>query len=83
MRRSIDFALVAGPASDDDDHPDLAWSVMIGDDYDDAEPRVLVVVEEQGRPAEGFTLHLAPDDARRLRAAIGAALREIGEPAGG
>jgi hypothetical protein len=82
MRRSIDFALVGGPPSDDD-HPDLAWSVMIGDDYDDAEPRVLVVVEEQGRPAEGLTLHLSPDDARRLRAALGAALREIGEPAGG
>ena len=82
MRRSIDFALVPGPPAEDDEHPDLAWSVMIGDDYDDAEPRVLVTLEEQGRPAEGLTAHLTPDDARRLRAALRAALAEIGEPPG-
>lgn len=82
MRRSIDDY----PATPDDIPPgwedDLApvsWAVQISDDYDDAEPRVVLTVEEVGRPAEGLVIHLAPDVARRLRVALRDALHEIGE----
>jgi hypothetical protein len=85
MKRSIDDY----PASDDDIPPgwedDLApvsWAIQISDDYDDAEPRVVLTVEEVGRPAEGLMTHLAPAQARRLRVAIRDALREIGEDPG-
>lgn len=45
-------------------------------------PRVVLTVEELGRAGEGIVAHLGPATARRLRAAIGAALRELGEDAG-
>jgi hypothetical protein len=35
-----------------------------------------------GRNVTGLTAHLAPATARRLRAALGSALREIGESPG-
>jgi hypothetical protein len=54
--------------------------VAISDDYDDAEPRVVLTVEEVGRAGQGLVTHLSPDIARRLRAALRDALREIGEP---
>lgn len=85
MRRSIDDH----PATIDDIPPgweqDLApvsWAVQISDDYDDAEPRVVLTVEEVGRPGTGLVSHLSVPVARRLRAAIGDALREIGEDGG-
>jgi hypothetical protein len=85
MRRSIDDH----PASSQDVPPGLgddlapvSWAVAISDDYDDAEPRVVLTVEEVGRPAEGLTTHLSPTIARRLRVALRDALREIGEPPG-
>lgn len=85
MRRSIDDH----PASADDVPPGLeddlapvSWGILISDDYDDAEPRVVLTVEEIGRPAEGLVTHLRPELARRLRVAIRDALREIGEDPG-
>ncbi len=85
MKRSIDDH----PATPDDIPPgwedDLApvsWAIQISDDYDDAAPRVVLTVEEVGRPAEGLMTHLVPDQARRLRHAIRDALREIGEDPG-
>ena len=85
MRRSIDDY----PATPDDIPPgwedDLApvsWAIQISDDYDDAEPRVVLTVEEFGRPGEGFVTHLSPDVARRLRVAIRDALQEIGQDPG-
>jgi hypothetical protein len=82
MKRSIDDY----PATRDDIPPgwedDLApvsWAIQISDDYDDAEPRVVLTVEEVGRPAEGLVIHLTPDLARRLRVAIRDGLAEIGE----
>jgi len=39
-------------------------------------------VEEVGQPGTGLVGHLAPDSARRLRAALATALREIGEDPG-
>ena len=81
MRRSIDDY----PAGPDDVPPGLegdlaplSWAVAISDDYDDAEPRVVVTVEEVGRPGAGHVAHLTPTVARRLRVALRDALREVG-----
>ncbi len=80
MRRSIDDALDDHPADDDERGP-VSWAVALSDDCDAcAEPRVLLTVEEAGRAGYGLVAHLAPATARRMRAAIAAALTEIGEP---
>jgi hypothetical protein len=42
----------------------------------------VLTVEEKGRAGYGLVSHLAPDTARRLRVALAAALREIGEDPG-
>jgi hypothetical protein len=84
MRRSIDdhpFDESDLPPGSDD-AAQLSWAVAISDDYDDAEPRVVLTVEEVGRPGEGLVAHLTPTLARRLRAAVGDALREIGDDPG-
>ena len=81
MRRSIDD-YPFNPADLPDGAEDaarLSWAVAISDDYDDAEPRVVLTVEEVGSPGEGLVAHLSPDHARRLRMALRDALREIGE----
>ena len=81
MRRSIDdFPATESdvPPSDDDLTP-VSWAVAISDDYDDAEPRVVLTVEEVGRAGAGLVTHLSPTIARRLRAALDDALKEIGE----
>lgn len=70
-----------------DDHPEgdperaqLAWTVALLDDCDEcADLRVELTVEEVGRPGTGLVGHLAPATARRLRAALARALREMGE----
>ncbi len=85
MRRSIDdypFTEADLPPGDDDDIMRIAWAVAISDDYDDAEPRVVLTVEEVGSPGAGLAAHLSAAMARRLRAALHDALREIGEDAG-
>ena len=83
MRRSIDD-YPASPADVppglDDDVAPLSWAIAISDDYDDGEPRVVLTVEEVGRPGAGHVAHLSPTVARRLRTALADALREIGEP---
>jgi hypothetical protein len=84
MRRSIDDALDDHPA-DDDERPPVSWAVALSDDCDacgDGELRVVLTVEESGRAGYGIVAHLAPATARRLRAALGDALREIGEDPG-
>ena len=84
MRRSIDdhpFQPEELPPGDDD-LQQLSWAVAISDDYDDAEPRVVLTVEEVGRPGAGLVAHLSPTIARRLRTAIRDALREVGEDPG-
>jgi len=84
MRRSIDdypFTeddLAAGA----DDATLISWAVAISDDYDDGTPRVVLTLEEVGHAGEGMVAHLTPDHARRLRAALRDALREIGEDPG-
>jgi hypothetical protein len=85
LRRSIDDhpadASDLPPGSDAELSP-VSWAVAISDDYDDAEARVVVTVEEVGRPGEGLVAHLSPAIARRLRVALRDALKEIGEPPG-
>jgi hypothetical protein len=85
LRRSIDDN-PAGPADVppglDDELVPISWAVAISDDYDDGEPRVILTVEEVGRPGEGLITHLSPAIARRLRVALRDALREIGEAPG-
>ena len=86
MRRSIDdqpFDPAADPVvADDPDLQQTSWAVAVADDYDDAEPRVVLTVEELGLPGAGLITHLHPDGARRLRVALRDALREIGEDPG-
>lgn len=86
MRRSIDdhpFDPAADPVvAEDPDLQPISWAVAISDDYDDAEHRVVLTVEEIGRPGEGLIAHLLPAEARRVRVAIRDALREVGEDAG-
>jgi hypothetical protein len=83
VRRSIDDALDDHPA-DDDERPPVSWAIAASDDCDacgPGEPRVVLTLEESGRAGYGVVAHLAPATARRLRTAIGDALREIGEDA--
>lgn len=86
VRRSIDdypFADDDLPAdADEDDLQRLSWAVAISDDYSDSEPRIVLTVEEVGRPGTGLIAHLPPAVARRLRAALRDGLREIGEDEG-
>jgi hypothetical protein len=65
-----------------DDAMEVSWAVAVCDDYDDANPRIVLTIEEIGNPGGGLVAHLDPDHARRLRGAIHDALREIGESTG-
>ena len=60
----------------------MSWAVAVSDDYDDAEPRVVLTVEEVGAHGQGVVAHLAAISARRLRVALRDALREVGEDPG-
>jgi hypothetical protein len=83
MRRSIDDYPFSEhdlpPDADELDLQRISWAVAISDDYEDAEPRVVLTMEEVGNPGAGLIAHLSPAIARRLRVAVRDALREIGE----
>ena len=65
---------------DDPDRAQLAWAVVLLDDCDACQDiRIELTLEEVGRPGYGLVAHLAPATARRLRAALTSALREVGE----
>jgi hypothetical protein len=84
MRRSIDDALDDHPPGDDE-RPPVSWAVALTDDCDacgEGEIRIVLTMEEAGRAGLGLVAHLAAPTARRLRAALAAALREAGEDAG-
>jgi hypothetical protein len=86
MRRSIDdhpFDPSLDPVvADDPDLTPVSWAIAIADDYDDATPRVVLTVDEMGKPGEGLIAHLQPAEARRVRRALRDALKEIGEDPG-
>lgn len=86
MRRSIDdYPFTEAdlpPDADELDLQRLSWAVAISDDYEDAEPRVVLTMEEVGNPGAGLIAHLSPSLARRLRLAIRDALAEVGEDPG-
>jgi len=84
VRRSIDdYPFTADDLPESEDElQQLSWAVAISDDYDDAEPRVVLTVEQVGSPGEGLIAHMTGEHARRLRIALRDALREIGEPPG-
>ena len=82
MKRSIDFAFDDHP-DDDEDKPRVAWAVAAVDDCDGCgDLRVEVTLEDEGANGTGVTAHLSPATARRVRAALAAALREVGEDPG-
>ena len=81
VKKSVDFDFDDHPG--DDERPRTAWAISVVDDCDGCEDlRVEITFEEEGRPGTGVTAHLAAATARRFRASIAAALREIGEDPG-
>ena len=86
MRRSIDdypFNPADDPiVAEDEDLTAVSWAVAIADDYEDAEPRVVLTMEEVGRAGTGLAAHLTPVMARRVRIALRDALREVGADPG-
>lgn len=84
MRRSIDDLplMVEDLPEGLDDATPVSWGVAVCDDYDDANPRVVLTVEEIGGAGAGLVAHLNPEHTRRLRGALHDALREIGEDTG-
>ena len=79
MKKSIDYSFDDHP-DDDEERPPASWSVALADDCDACQDlRVELTLEEAGRAGAGFVAHLSPATARRLTAAISAALREMGE----
>lgn len=84
MRRSILDAIDDHPTGDEE-RPPASWAVALADDCDGCglgETRVVLTLEEVGRSGQGVVAHLAPEGARRLRATLAMALREIGEEPG-
>lgn len=82
MRKLTDYGRDDHP-EDDPERSQLAWAVAILDDCEMCEDlRVELTLEEVGRPGYGQVAHLAPDTARRLRSALAAALKELGEETG-
>jgi hypothetical protein len=68
---------------DDPERAQAAWAVALLDDCEECgDLRVELTLEEAGAAGRGVVAHLAPDTARRLRAALATALKEMGEPAG-
>lgn len=84
MRRSIDDARDDHPETDDE-RPPASWAIALSDDCDACgagELRVVLTLEEVGAAGTGLIAHLAPPTARRLRTALAAALKELGEEPG-
>lgn len=80
MKKLADYGRDDHP-SGDPERAQAAWAVAIRDDCDEcADLRVELTLEEVGRPGAGTVGHFSPATARRLRAALGQALRELGQP---
>jgi len=82
MRKLADYGIDDHPAGDPE-RAQASWIVAVLDDCDECgDPRVEVTFEEVGGQGTGLSGHFSPDGARRLRAALATALREIGEEPG-
>ncbi len=82
MKKLADYGADDHPP-DDPERAQAAWTVALFDDCEGCDDlRVELTLEEAGRPGAGVIAHLAPETARRLRASVAAALREMGEPPG-
>ncbi len=80
MKKLADYGVDDHP-SDDPERTQAAWAVAILDDCEEcADLRVELTLEEAGAAGRGVVAHLSPDTARRLRAALATALKEMGEP---
>jgi hypothetical protein len=78
MKKSIDFAMDDHPKGGE--RPPASWAVAIADDCDGCDDiRVELTVEEEDRRGTGIISHMTPRSARRLRAALAEALRQLGE----
>ena len=78
MRRFLDDA--TDDHQTDEDKAAVSWSVALTDDCEGCQdPRVVLTVEPVGGHGQGQVAHLTPATARRLRAALAAGLRELGE----
>ena len=83
MKKLADYGVDDHPPGDPE-RAQAAWAVAILDDCEEcADLRVELTLEEAGAAGRGVVAHLAPGTARRLRAALATALKELGEPAGG
>lgn len=86
MRRTIEYHTPDAdqPLTDADGEelPLVSWVVAVSDDYEDEAVRVVLTLEEVGQAGYGLSAHLTPDVARRLRAVLRNALKEVGEPVG-
>jgi hypothetical protein len=79
VKKLADYGLDDHPP-DDPERTQIAWAVAAFDDCDECgDLRIELTVEEAGRPGTGLVGHLAPASARKLRAALATALREMGE----
>jgi hypothetical protein len=79
MRRLADYGQGDHPDTDPE-RANQSWVVATLDDCEECgDLRVELTLEEVGRPGTGLVAHLSPATARRLRLALGRALREIGE----
>lgn len=79
MKKLADYGTDDHPP-DDPERVQMTWIIAVLDDCEECEdPRVELTVEEAGQPGTGLVGHLSPATARRLRAALATALREIGE----
>jgi hypothetical protein len=82
VKKLADHGFDDHPA-DDPERSRVAWAVVVLDDCDECgDLRVELTVEEEGQPGTGLVGHFAPDTARRIRAALATALRDIGEDPG-
>jgi predicted neutral ceramidase superfamily lipid hydrolase len=80
VKKLADYGLDDHPAGDPE-RAQAAWAVAAMDDCDECgDLRIELTVEEAGKHGAGIVAHLSPSTARRLRAALGQALRELGEP---
>lgn len=80
MKKLAGYGADDHPA-DDPERAQTAWSVALLDDCDACGGlRVELTLEDAGQAGRGVVGHLSPATARRLRAALATALRDLGEP---